>query len=55
MLETLKSCAHDLEFDRLVLPEDVEWADLSQDQRWHYKNVEWNTERTLQRRAELRA
>lgn len=55
MLETLESRARDPEFDRLVLPEDVEWADLSQDQRWHYKNVEWNTERTLQRRAELRA
>ncbi|MFB6220720.1 MAG: homing endonuclease associated repeat-containing protein [Halolamina sp.] len=29
------------------------WAELSVDQRWHYRNVEWNTERTLQRRAEL--
>lgn len=30
------------------------WTELSVDQRWHYRNVEWNTERTLQRRAELR-
>jgi len=30
------------------------WAELSVDQRWHYRNVEWNTERTLQRRSELR-
>ena len=41
--------------DDVVIPEDVEWAELSQDQRWHYRNVEWNTERTLRRRAELRA
>lgn len=37
------------------IPEGVDWEDLSQDQRWHYKNVEWNTERTLTRRAKLRA
>jgi hypothetical protein len=41
--------------DDVTIPDDAEWADLSQDQRWHYKNVEWNTERTLQRRATLRA
>jgi cytochrome c553 len=41
--------------DDVTIPEDVEWAELSQDQRWHYRNVEWNTERTLRRRAELRA
>ena len=36
------------------LPENLVWEDLSVDQRWHYRNREWNTERTLQRRAELR-
>lgn len=41
--------------DDVVLPADVTWEDLSVDQRWHYRNVEWNTERTLNRRAELRA
>ncbi|AEN06896.1 homing endonuclease associated repeat-containing protein [Halolamina sp.] len=30
------------------------WAALSVDQRWHYRNVEWNTERTRKRRSELR-
>lgn len=30
------------------------WDELSVDQRWHYRNTEWNTERTLRRRAELR-
>lgn len=36
--------------------EDVreQWEQLSVDQRWHYRNREWNTERTLERRAELR-
>lgn len=37
------------------IPDGTEWAELSQDQRWHYRNVEWNTERTLRRRARLRA
>ena len=32
------------------LPDGVEWADLSADQRWHYRNVERNTERSLRRR-----
>lgn len=41
--------------DNVVLPEGTVWTDLSVDQRWHYRNVEWNTERTLDRRAELRA
>jgi len=36
------------------LPEDTEWTDLSQDQRWHYRNREWNAERTLERRQRLR-
>lgn len=41
--------------DDVSLPEGEEWQDLTQDQRWHYKNTEWNTERTLARRADLRA
>lgn len=42
-------------------PEDVElpdgevWGDLSQDQRWHYRNAEYNAERTSRRRQRLRA
>ncbi|WP_435348676.1 homing endonuclease associated repeat-containing protein [Haloarchaeobius sp. HRN-SO-5] len=38
------------------LPDDVDeaWESLSVDQRWHYRNREWNTERTLERRASLR-
>lgn len=41
-------------------PEDVDdeirrhWEELSVDQRWHYRNVAWNTERTLQQRATRR-
>ena len=38
----------------LELPPGVNWDDLSVDQRWHYRNREWNTERTLRRRAEHR-
>ncbi|MDS0282525.1 homing endonuclease associated repeat-containing protein [Haloarcula onubensis] len=41
--------------DDVELPEGLEWNELSQDQRWHYKNRAWNTERSLQRRAEIRA
>ena len=40
--------------DDVDLPDDQSWDELSVDQRWHYRNVEWNTERTLQRRAKLR-
>jgi hypothetical protein len=40
--------------DDVEMPGDVAWDDLSQDQRWHYRNREWNAERTLRRRAELR-
>jgi hypothetical protein len=38
------------------LPADVDeaWESLSVDQRWHYRNRDWNTERTLERRASLR-
>lgn len=41
-------------------PDDVDddvrerWDELSVDQRWHYRNREWNTERTLKRREALR-
>lgn len=41
--------------DDVELPNGLAWAELSQDQRWHYKNREWNTERSLQRRAAIRA
>ncbi len=41
--------------DDVALPDGVSWNDLSVDQRWHYRNREWNTERTLRRRARLRA
>ncbi|WP_135303533.1 homing endonuclease associated repeat-containing protein [Haloarcula amylovorans] len=41
--------------DDVRLPEGLTWADLSQDQRWHYKNREWNGRRTLDRRARHRA
>ncbi len=37
------------------LPPETSWEELSVDQRWHYRNAEWNTERTLDRRAKLRA
>ncbi|MCU4743177.1 homing endonuclease associated repeat-containing protein [Natronoglomus mannanivorans] len=39
----------------LELPDDMEWDELSQDQRWHYKHAEWNTERSLRRRESHRA
>lgn len=39
----------------VTIPDGVEWADLSVDQRWHYRNVEHNAERTLRRRSELRS
>jgi len=35
--------------DHVTVPEDSEWNELSVDQRWHYRNVERNTERTLSR------
>jgi hypothetical protein len=38
-----------------VAVSDDEWAALSQDQRWHYRNREHNTQRTLDRRDRLRA
>jgi hypothetical protein len=39
--------------DHVAIPEDSEWDELSVDQRWHYRNVERNTERTLSRRQRL--
>lgn len=36
------------------LPDDLTWENLTVDQRWHYRNVEWNKKRTLRRRANLR-
>ncbi|WP_424001723.1 homing endonuclease associated repeat-containing protein [Haloarcula salina] len=36
------------------LPDDCSWAALTQDQRWHYKNVETNGQQTLDRRARHR-
>jgi hypothetical protein len=33
---------------------DEEWAAMSVDQRWHYRNRDWNTQRTLNRRRRLR-
>lgn len=41
--------------DDVDLPDGRSWADLSVDQRWHYRNREWNAERTLRRRGRLRA
>ncbi len=32
----------------------MSWEELSVDQRWHYRNRDWNTERTLRRRGRLR-
>jgi len=36
--------------DDVEIPEGVEWSELSADQRWHYRHVEWNTECSLRRR-----
>ena len=36
------------------LPDGTEWADLSQDQRWHYRHVERNTRLSLERRQRHR-
>lgn len=40
--------------DDVNLPDELEWEELSVDQRWHYKNAEWNWKRTYQRRARHR-
>lgn len=39
--------------DHLDVTED-EWTAMSVDQRWHFRNAEWNAERSLRRRARLR-
>lgn len=39
----------------VTLPDGKTWSELSVDQRWHYRNSEWNTERTVARRRRLRA
>lgn len=37
------------------LPEDVEWDSLSANQRWYYKNREYDIERREERRQELQS
>lgn len=41
--------------DDVSIPDDEDGDDLTQDQRWHYRHAEWNTRRTLARRAGLRS
>ncbi len=41
--------------DDIELPSGLVWEELSVDQRWHYRNVDWNTERSLRRRSRLRS
>jgi hypothetical protein len=41
--------------DDVDLPDGLAWDELSQDQRWHYRNRERNRERTLDRRTRHRA
>ncbi|WP_089788608.1 homing endonuclease associated repeat-containing protein [Natronobacterium haloterrestre] len=41
--------------DDVDLPDGTAWDELSVDQRWHYRNVGWNTERSLRRRSRLRS
>lgn len=41
--------------DGVTIPDGKEWEELSVDQRWHYRNVDHNTRRTLARRSRLRA
>lgn len=36
------------------LSEGTEWSALPQDQRWHSRNLDWDTERTLERRRQTR-
>jgi hypothetical protein len=40
--------------EHVTLPAGAEWNELTQYQRWHYKNREYNAKRTLERRARLR-
>ena len=41
--------------DDVKIPDAESWESLSADQRWHYRHRDANTERTRQRRSELRA
>lgn len=41
--------------DDIELPEEVSWEKLTVDQRWQYKHRDYNTRRTLKRRASLRS
>ncbi|WP_247003544.1 homing endonuclease associated repeat-containing protein [Halosolutus gelatinilyticus] len=41
--------------DDVELPEGASWEEFTVDQRWHYRNVEWNTERSLRRRDRHRS
>lgn len=41
--------------ESIDLPDNLDWEELSVDQRWHYRNRSWNTERSLQRRSRLRS
>lgn len=40
--------------DGVTIPDGETWAELSVDQRWHYRNSEWNTERDYRRKQRLR-
>lgn len=40
--------------DDVDVPDGVDWESLSVYQRWHYRNREWNTERSLRRRTSLK-
>jgi hypothetical protein len=41
--------------DDVDLPDGSSWEELTVDQRWHYRNTEWNTKRSLDRRDRHRA
>lgn len=41
--------------ESIELPDGLVWEELSQDQRWHYRNQDWNVRRTLDRRERHRA
>jgi len=40
--------------DSVSLPPDVEWEELSSNQRWYYKNKDRDIERTSRRKSEIR-
>ena len=41
--------------DDVTLPDGMVWEELSKYQRWHYKNRDWNSQRSLNRRQRHRA